>query len=222
MVMSLHGYSRFAHSMLERWKPIADDLGLHILVPHFAEEHFPGDSYAMGGDEMGAEGQRPIDALSLVFQQAKLRSGLMANEFGLFGHSAGAQLAHRYLMFSSNPQVRAAVVSAAGWYTMPDPGCQWPYGLAGTGVKITDLDPIWQKKVLLLVGDDDVGRQDLRWTGEAVAQGLTRIERSRTYYDRARHVAALRGVPIDWRMETVSNCGHESSKPIERAASFLA
>nr|WP_294849052.1 hypothetical protein [uncultured Sphingomonas sp.] len=222
VVMSLHGYSRLASSMMDKWKPLADQFGLHIIIPHFDERNFPGDSYAMGGDGMGSPGTRPIDALGLIFDQARARSGLTASEFGLFGHSAGAQLAHRYLMLSDNPRVRAAVVSAAGWYTMPDAGCQWPYGLQGTGVALRDLDPIWSKKVLLLVGDEDVGRQDLRWTNEAVAQGRTRIERSRSYFDRSCSVAAQRGIAIDWRMETVTNCGHESRKPIERAASFLA
>lgn len=222
VVMSLHGYSRMAAPMMERWRPLADIHGFHVIVPHFDDEYFPGDSYAMGGRDMGVSGQRPIDALSQIFDQAKAHAGLTASEFGLFGHSAGAQLAHRYLMFGDEARVRAAVVSAAGWFTMPDPESRWPYGLAGTPVDLVDLDPLWQKKVLLLVGDSDVGSQDLRWTGEALAQGMTRIARSRSYYNRACKVAAQRGVEIDWQIEMVGDCGHESSKPIERAALFLA
>ena len=222
IVMSLHGVSRFAAPMLERWKPLADQLGLHVIVPHFDEEHFPGDSYAMGGYDMGAVGTRSIDALGLAFDQFKARKGLTAKQFGLFGHSAGAQLAHRYLMLSENPRVRAAVVSAAGWFTMPCTNSQWPYGLAGTGVTLPDLDAIWPKKVMLLVGENDTGRTDLRWTDQAIAQGSTRIERSKAYFNQACSVASQRGQPIDWHMELVGNCAHESSKPIQRAASFLA
>lgn len=222
VVLALHGTLRNAEGMARNWQPWADLLGLYVIVPEFDERYFPGESYSMGGSTMGTPGERAIDAVALIFQQARTRMGFTADSFGLFGHSAGAQLAHRYLMFADPDSVRAAVVAGAGWYTMPDDETRWPYGLWGTGVELADLDPCWSTKVLLLVGDQDKGRQYLRWTNEARAEGKTRIERGRAYFDRARRVAEQRGISLDWRFELVPGSGHDSARAIDRAASFLA
>lgn len=222
VVIALHGTLRNADGMVRNWQPWADLLGLHVIVPEFDERYFPGESYSMGGSTMGTPGERAIDAVPLIFDQARDRLGFSAVQFGLFGHSAGAQLAHRYLMFAEPESVRAAVVAGAGWYTMPDDETRWPYGLSGTGVELADLDPCWSTKVLLLVGDQDVDRRFLRWSEGARAEGDTRIERGKAYFEQARRVAHRRGIALDWRFELVPGSGHDSARAIDRAASFLA
>ena len=37
----------------------------------------------------------------------------------LFGHSAGSQVAHRFLLFKPTNKTNKVILSAAGWYTVP-------------------------------------------------------------------------------------------------------
>jgi pimeloyl-ACP methyl ester carboxylesterase len=62
---------------------------------------------------------------------ATLRSelGLADEAFDLWGHSAGAQFAHRFALFRPAAPVRRIVAAGAGWYTTPDLELDFPYGL---------------------------------------------------------------------------------------------
>ena len=45
----------------------------------------------------------------------------------MFGHSAGAQFTHRYMLLSKDKRISNAVVANAGWYTFIN-NAKFPYG----------------------------------------------------------------------------------------------
>ena len=42
----------------------------------------------------------------------------------IYGHSAGSQFVHRFLMTRPDAPVERAVAANAGWYTLPDDECR--------------------------------------------------------------------------------------------------
>lgn len=52
----------------------------------------------------------------------------VAGPVDVFGHSGGAQLAHRFAMLNPH-RVERLSLAAAGWYCLPDASMAYPYGL---------------------------------------------------------------------------------------------
>ena len=57
--------------------------------------------------------------------------GTSVEEYSLFGHSAGAQVAHRFLYFIHPNRASRTVLANSGYYTMPIEEISYPYGLKG-------------------------------------------------------------------------------------------
>ena len=54
----------------------------------------------------------------------------------MFGHSAGAQFVHRFVMFAPGPNLRTAISANAGWYTTLEENVAFPYGLKDAPVDV--------------------------------------------------------------------------------------
>jgi len=166
LVFVLHGANRDADRYFSEAMATGDveRLGLFLLVPRLSEELFPKRAgYNFGHwfvedcarwHERGKSelpDARPIEetafaALERTFDVARAAVGSQATTYTLFGHSAGAQFAHRFALLyggvaarspssleakgawqqqqmaaSSLPPLRASriVCANAGWYTMP-------------------------------------------------------------------------------------------------------
>ena len=85
-----------------------------------SNEAFPSELYNYGGVTRGAKQiSWAFTSIEYIFD-VLLVAGLKKNGYSLFGHSAGAQFAHRFVLFSPVGSRCLQVVSAnAGWYTMP-------------------------------------------------------------------------------------------------------
>ena len=73
-------------------------------------------------------------AIERAFDKAVALSGSTRSGYKLYGHSAGAQFVHRFIMFTGGPRVERAVAANAGWYTLPRKADTLPYGLDGIDV----------------------------------------------------------------------------------------
>ena len=49
-------------------------------------------------------------------------------KYQIFGHSAGGQFVHRYVMYKPNARYDKIIASASGWYTETDLNISFPYG----------------------------------------------------------------------------------------------
>ena len=224
----MHGMGRNADGYLNHWKAQADQYGFILLTPHFTDEDFPEIAYQQGNVQDADGNFNPKESMtypiiSEIFHFFKDHSASQAKKFSIYGHSAGGQFVHRYLLFNDTPEVERAVAANAGWYTFPTDTLGYPYGIGDSAEKIgTDVAAYYAKRMTILLGDADTLRQSsLRQTPEADAQGLNRFQRGETFFAFCRADAARRGVPFNWDIAYVAGVGHSDGKMAGGAAKCL-
>ena len=142
----------------------------------------------------------------------------------LFGHSAGAQFVHRYMLFASmDKRISQIIIANAGWYTMPDDNIAFPYGIKNTPLNDGDLTADFTKPVTILLGEDDIHADSnvLRHTNQADAQGSYRFERGIAFFNEAMSKAGKLDVPFNWQLITVPGVGHDDAKMAAAAAELI-
>ena len=60
-----------------------------------------------------------LTALDTIVDAVRDQFSLEAERFHIYGHSAGAQFVHRYILHTGAARVERAVASNAGWYMLP-------------------------------------------------------------------------------------------------------
>lgn len=229
VVVVMHGVQRDGDRYRDEWIEAAREHSLIILAPTFSDEGFPGAAGYNLGNIRDAETKTPLDerlwsfsAIDLLFAEAVNRIGGAQTSYVLYGHSAGAQFVHRYLYFKKDTRADLFIVANAGWYTLPDFGLAFPYGLAGSTLDAPRLICALQRNVVVMLGDGDTDEADpnLRRTPEALAQGRHRFARGQSFFRAARDQAAVLGVALGWRQLTVPGA-HHSNAQMAPAAAFL-
>lgn len=179
VLVVVHGLSRDAHEQIDLFKPFAEQHGFALVAPHFTEDDYP-DFQRLGRRGRGLRADLALQQLlaALPFKAAR-------NSVYLFGYSGGGQFAHRFLM-AHPQQVKAAVVAAPGWYTLPDPAVAYPYGLRLDGsLPAVSLRPgrFLQVPVLTVVGEDDTDRDKNLRRSKALdrQQGRNRVDRAKRW-----------------------------------------
>jgi pimeloyl-ACP methyl ester carboxylesterase len=221
-----HGVLRNAEDYCRNWIKLAERFNLMIVCPEFTTDAFPDTKYNFGGvDRQSKQRTWAFTSIEYIFD-AFLLAGLRKDGYTLFGHSAGAQFAHRFVLFSPPGSRCLQIVSAnAGWYTMPalEAEHKWPYSLNNCPTKFTNeqLEVVFSRKLLVLLGQEDVGLKYLRVEPGAMAQGANRFERGFAFFSEARRIATKMGFRFNWSLRTVPNVGHSNKHMAFIAASHL-
>ncbi|TVP46331.1 MAG: hypothetical protein EA350_07405 [Gemmatimonadales bacterium] len=239
VVIVLHGMGRNADGYRDAWVAPSDRHGFVVLVPEFTDEHYPGSREYNLGNVFTADGNRRSEAewsfsqIEPAFDDARVRLGLTRQRYHLYGHSAGSQFAHRFLLFVPGARASRVVLANAGWYTLPTSGEAWPYGLAlesGEGYGAEDavvpaayVTGFLGRDVVVLLGDQDTDPRasGLRTSQEAQAQGPHRFARGQNYFEFTRALAAELRVRSDWALEIVPDVGHSNGQMAPRAAEVI-
>lgn len=221
LLFVMHGVARGAYGYRDAWAKTAERHGLIIAAPRFDAGRFPGaKGYQLGdGDHAAA---RSHDAIEPIFDWLRAELGLTAPGYWMYGHSAGAQFVHRFLFRTGGPRLTRAVCANAGWYMAPDPTVFYPYGLRDAGPAAAGLEAALGKRVTVLVGEKDLGRDgSLRKTPETERQGRNRVERAASFFAAARRLAAVRGLAFSWRFAAAPGVGHSNRAIAPFAAAAL-
>lgn len=222
VVFVMHGVLRNASTYRDAWIDIAQACDLIAVSPEFSRDDFPGAQfYNLGG--LGHDQPSAFDALDPAFETIRQHYALEQDRFSLFGHSAGAQYVHRYVLFQPASRVGRAVAANAGWYTLPSSDHVWPYGLReAPAAALPDADLV-QRDVVLLLGelDNDPEAEYLRQTVEARAQGPHRFARGHFMLDVVEQRAEAAGLPANWRIATVPGVGHDNARMAGPALNHL-
>lgn len=230
VVIVMHGASRDAPRYFDDWSRAAGEHGFVVAVPHFTAADFAGSARFNLGNVFDAEsGARlpekhwTFSAIEPLFDDIVARTGSTRAGYTLYGHSAGSQFAHRFLYFVADNRVERALLANAGWYTMPDAGIDFPYGLRDTGIGEADLRRVFAGDVILLLGDSDVDANgyNLRKTPEAELQGEHRFARGQTFYRVARSRAQLLDTGFAWRIAFVPGAAHSNAAMTPTAAGYV-
>jgi poly(3-hydroxybutyrate) depolymerase len=229
VVVVLHGVQRDADRYRDEWRPIAERHGVLLLVPEFGSEKFPGTRWYNFGnlqDEAGAAmapAAWSFHAFDRVVAAAMQAAGAARPGYVLYGHSAGAQFVHRFLLLTGAPRAEAVVIANSGSYTLPVMDRPFVEGLGGTAADPATLRAVFARPVQLHLGeaDTDPNHASLPRQPWAVAQGSHRFARGWHFFDVSRRAAASMGAPFAWRVVTVPGVGHSNAGMAEAAAPLL-
>ena len=225
----MHGVNRDADRYRDQWSALARQYGFILVVPEFDREHFPGAAaYNLGNvfDPAGKpipRGQWSFSAIEPLFDQVRELTGTRVGAYDLYGHSAGAQFVHRYVLFVPDARLGRAVAANAGWYTLPDRHVEYPYGLHGKRLPPVDLRRALGQPLVVLLGtaDNDPAYHNLRRTPEALAQGPHRLARGEFFFGSAASAAEAEGVALGWTLEKVAGVAHDNGGMAQAAAASL-
>ncbi len=208
ILVAVHGISRNAEEYVRLFAAAAGAHGALLVVPVFSRDRFA-DYQRLGAS---GRGPRPDRALDAVLAEVRRRVPGAGPRLLLFGHSGGGQFVHRYVM-AQPARVTRYVVSAAGWYTLPDPNRAFPDGI-GPAPSLPDLalDP---RGFLRVPGCVMVGTRDQRRSRTLKAdaeldreQGFTRLERGRRWVARMNALAGSFGLPPPLAFRELPDAGH--------------
>jgi poly(3-hydroxybutyrate) depolymerase len=127
ILIVMHGLGRDGEEYRSDWEGLVDHRNVLVLVPEFSDDHYPGsESYNLGNvvdhdDEPVPRERWSFNVVEALFDFVRRDVGNSSQDYMMFGHSAGAQFVHRFVLFMPEHRVRVAVAANAGWYTMPDP-----------------------------------------------------------------------------------------------------
>jgi len=195
LVVVMHGRKRNAEEYRDQWIEAAKDLNLLIVVPEFSEKNFPevwGFNY---GNVITPESE-PIEkklhafsSISPLANEAIEKFKLKSNNWGIYGHGAGAHFVHRYVLHQPEANHTLAIAANLGWYlSMTDQ--QWPFGLTNSGIKDAQLKQAFSKYFLLMLGKADTSTKPNspyakeHWDSISL-QGEHRLARGRNFFKSA-------------------------------------
>ena len=223
LVVVMHGRKRNAEEYRDQWSDSAKDLNLLVLVPEFSEQNFP-QVWGFNYGNLKTNSLEPIDkslhafsAIEPLANGALQRFRLKSDNWGIYGHGAGAHFVHRYILHHPEASHTLAIAANLGWYlSMTDQ--EWPFGLTNSNIDNAKLKQAFGKYFLLMLGRADTStKPNTPYVAEhwdiINLQGEHRLARGRNFFKSA--VAKSKEVNqfFKWGMvEVPTTKGHSNTK----------
>lgn len=214
LFVAVHGISRNAEEHARAFAPLADKLGVVVLAPLFDDRRYE-DYQRLGRSGQGARADLALDRM---IEAVRADLDLVGRRVFLYGHSGGAQFVHRFAM--AHPErVAGLALSAAGWYTWPDPALAYPLGIGDPG----DLDGVvfdphrfLAIPACIYVGEDDVSRDGSFNRSDRLdrLQGTTRLERARRWAAAMADAARANGYDTTFSVHEIRGADHDFSSMV--------
>lgn len=223
VIMAMTGVDRNAAAYRNEWIKVADQYHFRIVVPRFTDQDFPGSyGYTLGNIQDPKthhrlpKAQWDFTLVNDIFSAMHQQGITTQSQYYLFGSSGGCQFVHRMLTLLPQPQVKAAICAAAGWWTLPDTDQRWPYGLRASPIRVdqNQLAAYFAKPILIAVGnsDDDPENHQLLHSKGAMAQGTNRLERAENFFTTSQQQAEQNYMPFNWHFVALPDVGHSDIK----------
>lgn len=215
-----HGVQRDADRYLGEWLDVAQREHVIVVVPEFTQAGFPGAANYNHGRLIDASGaavpvaERTFAVIEPLFDALLRREALTTTHYWMFGHSAGAQFVHRFIMTGNARRLERAVSANAGSYMFPDDRYAWPFGTGRLPAGIWAPQQAYAVPMTILLGtaDNDPNYPSLPRDPEVVAQGPHRLARGQAFYAATRADAAARNLPYAWDCRLVPGVGHDNGR----------
>ncbi len=234
IVFVFHGAGRNAKDYRDAMITKANQFSFIVIAPEFSIANFPGgDGYNLGnvfvdGDNpsigtLNPEGEWAFSAIEPLFDLIKQSLNNSSSKYHVFGHSAGGQFAHRFMMFKPNARFNKVVSSGSGWYTVPDLDINFPYGFNNSPLEGISLEYLFEKKLIIQIGeiDNDPNSTGLRHNQFADAQGLDRLERANYFFDKALQLSQENNLEFNWDLHINEEGTHNYLTASESAANLI-
>jgi pimeloyl-ACP methyl ester carboxylesterase len=226
VIFVIHGNSRNAEDYLSAWIPHVINKNVIVAAPQFRKidfRYFFLLEMAESSGKVNSDKDEYINnSISLFFNYLKSKFSLSTETYSMFGHSAGAQFTHRYMLLSMDNRISNTVIANAGWYTFITDD-EFPYGINNSPINISNEQIKWfmSKKANLLIGSDDIGFKSVNSSKGAKLQGLTRVDRATNYFDSLIMNAESRGYALRWNYRVLDRVDHDFKKVTPYAAQIL-
>jgi len=227
ILFSIHGVERSGSRARDNWIAASEKYGVIVFAPEFDDARFPMRLFQMGGMEEENPSDWSFQIIENLFDKIRSDEGLTAPSYYLFGHSAGGQFVHRYVLMMNKPRINMAVAANSGTYTFPSfPaslfGPRFPWVLDDHRIDRAALKERFGRNLMVLLGEEDVKTAgEFPRSPQAMAQGGTRLERGRNFCQEATLQAHELGADLRWRCVVVPGIGHNSSKMSQAAAKIM-
>ena len=226
IIFVMHGGGRNADDYLDAWKNIAEEHNILVLAPEFANkfskyttnDYQEGNLFTFFGTTNPKE-EWAYMVIENIFDHVKETNDILNKNYDLFGHSAGGQFVHRMILLMPEARINKAIAANAGFYTLPIEDLEYPYGIENTQVSTNSLQKSFEKKLIVLLGenDNDPSLGTFRETDLAMQQGEHRLARGSNFYKTAFNLAEKKSWDFNWKIDTVQDVGHnyrEMSKQV--------
>ena len=219
----IHGNSRNADDYLKVWRNLTEDENVALFAPHFTRNSFISFNTLQMSTSNGvirADTNLYLNnSIDTLFEFIKSKFNLKANSYDIYGHSAGAQFVHRYLLMSKDPKVNIAVAANAGWYTFLN-GANFPYGVKNPPIILSDsnVKVFLGTNLHILIGSNDIDvNSSVNKSDGAQKQGLNRLQRAKNFFDYTSLIVEQNDLVFNWKYQLVPGAPH-SNKVMSRAA----
>ena len=219
----IHGNSRNADDYLKVWRKLTEDENVALFAPHFTRNSFISfNTLQMSTSNGVIRSDKNLylnNSIDTLFEFIKSKFNLKANSYDIYGHSAGAQFVHRYLLMSEDPKVNIAVAANAGWYTFLN-GANFPYGVKNPPIVLSDsnVKVFLGTNLHILIGSNDIDvNSSVNKSDGAQKQGLNRLQRAKNFFDYTSLIVEQNDLNFNWKYQLVPGAPH-SNKVMSRAA----
>jgi|TARA_B110001450_G_scaffold99979_1_gene94774 hypothetical protein len=236
ILMSFHGGTRNAEDYRDYWISMANDSNFMVFAPEFDSVDFSsGDQYNLAnvfidGDNPSTDTLNPnkewtFSVLDPLFEYIINEISGTQESYNGWGHSAGSQFLHRFVLFIPDSKLNIAVCSNAGWYTVPESDVDFPYGLNKSDLSTSTLNLAFSKKLYVHLADLDTNPNASSLRHNEIVdnqQGLNRRARGRYFFSASKEVATQNQIEFNWiKTEEVLNLGHNASEMAIDAVKYL-
>jgi poly(3-hydroxybutyrate) depolymerase len=226
----MHGVQRDGARYLLDWIEFGRTHGHIIIVPQFDQANFPGSGAYNHGNFQGEEkgvflprAQWSFSIIEPLFDHVRKKMGTSAKRYQIYGHSAGAQFVHRFVLFVPEARYSQAIAANAGSYAVPDLSIAYPFGLDKTPLDKANVAKALRKPLTILLGtaDNDPGHPNLPDQAGAVAQGPHRVARGEHFFAVAQQAAQKANTPIHWRLSYAQGIAHDNAGMAKSASCYV-
>ena len=219
----VHGNTRNADDYLNSWIRLTKDKNIAIFAPHFKRSSFISFNTLQMSTSNGKIRTNTNlylnNSIDTLFEYIKAKFKLNDKLYDIYGHSAGAQFVHRYLLMSDNPSVNKAVAANAGWYTFLN-GADFPYGVKNPPISLTDsnVKKFLSTNLYILIGTNDIDvDSSINKSKGAQKQGINRLQRAKNFFTYTESIVEQNNLEFKWKYQAVPGAPH-SNKVMSKAA----
>lgn len=224
----VHGGARDSEKYLDIWKKFTEHKNIILVAPEFKRADYEDYEYLNISDDYGVLNKNLNEhlhnSLSIFFSFFKSKYNLEIDTYKLYGHSGGAQFAHRLLLFSDYDNVSSAVIAGARSYTFLN-NENYPYGLKESNhLSDKKIKRYLSQRVTFLIGNQDIKKFESskknNIQGKAM-QGNNRFEVGINYFNNLITVSERQKIPLRWKFQIAKGVAHDNEKMSLLASKIL-
>ena len=236
VLFSMHGAERSGLIQRGVWHNLAEEYGFIILAPQFTHANgYKENDYQFGGvsEDPKTFILKPRETwtyqiIEPLFDYFKECTGNTVKTYDMFGHSAGGQFVHRFLLMTPEARVGKAVAANPGNYTYPDENGlysssgkladppSWPYSVKNTPFATDEyLAPFFKRKLTILIGTNDtIADRKLAEDHPVFIQGINRFNRAWKFFNASQIIARKKNYEFNWTIINVPEASHSSAQMV--------